>query len=277
MRQERRRGIGRRTGDRYPAADLLRASGPRLRLDHMVREPSTFTLAGAVNVALLGALGIEGLLAGRTAQGVPRRAQPEPAQPAAAAGGRSRRGRGRGVADRASLGPACPGWARRRACHTRRPSRPPGEPCTAAARPPDRTHLADLVAATALRVPNHPAVVDVTAATTLTWADLDACRLGRGRAAARTRGRASGTGWPSGCPTGRRTAWRCSARCGPARSPSRAPRVPRPGSWPPCSSDCRPAVLVTADGSDGAPAPDPARAPGSGRAGRAGAGRAGRR
>ena len=62
VRQERRRGIGRRTGDRYPAADLLRASGPRLRLDHMVREPSTFTLAGAVNVALLGALGIEGLL-----------------------------------------------------------------------------------------------------------------------------------------------------------------------------------------------------------------------
>ncbi len=28
----------------------------------MVREPSTFTLAGAVNVALLGALGIERLL-----------------------------------------------------------------------------------------------------------------------------------------------------------------------------------------------------------------------
>lgn len=62
VRRERRRVIGRRTGDRYPAADLLRASGPRLRLDHMVREPTTFTLAGAVNVALLGALGIERLL-----------------------------------------------------------------------------------------------------------------------------------------------------------------------------------------------------------------------
>jgi Golgi phosphoprotein 3 (GPP34) len=62
VRRERRRGISRRTGDRFPAADLLRASGPRLRLDHMVREPSTFTLAGAVNVALLGALGIERLL-----------------------------------------------------------------------------------------------------------------------------------------------------------------------------------------------------------------------
>ena len=62
VRRERRRMIARRTGDRFPAADLLRASGPRLRLDHMVREPATFTLAGAVNVALLGSLGIEQLL-----------------------------------------------------------------------------------------------------------------------------------------------------------------------------------------------------------------------
>ena len=62
VRRERRRMITRRTGDRFPAADLLRASGPRLRLDHMVREPATFTLAGAVNVALLGSLGIEQLL-----------------------------------------------------------------------------------------------------------------------------------------------------------------------------------------------------------------------
>jgi len=62
VRRERRRVITRRTGDRFPAADLLRASGPRLRLDHMIREPATFTLAGAVNVALLGALGIERLL-----------------------------------------------------------------------------------------------------------------------------------------------------------------------------------------------------------------------
>lgn len=62
VRLERRRGLGRRTGDRYPAADLLRASGPRLRLDHMVREPATFTLAGAVNVGLLGKLGIERVL-----------------------------------------------------------------------------------------------------------------------------------------------------------------------------------------------------------------------
>ena len=54
VRRERRKVIGRRSGDKFPAADLLRASGPRLRLDHMVREPSTFNLAGAVNVALLG-------------------------------------------------------------------------------------------------------------------------------------------------------------------------------------------------------------------------------
>ena len=62
VRRERRKVIGRRSGDKFPAADLLRASGPRLRLDHMVREPSTFNLAGAVNVAVLGALGIERLL-----------------------------------------------------------------------------------------------------------------------------------------------------------------------------------------------------------------------
>ena len=62
VRRERRRVITRRTGDRFPAADLLRASGPRLRLDHMVREPATFNLAGALNVGLLGALGIERLL-----------------------------------------------------------------------------------------------------------------------------------------------------------------------------------------------------------------------
>ena len=62
VRRERRRLVTRRGADRFPAVDLLRASGPRLRLDSMVREPSTFTLAGAVNVGLLGALGIEGLL-----------------------------------------------------------------------------------------------------------------------------------------------------------------------------------------------------------------------
>ncbi len=62
VRRERRRIVTRRTADRFPAVDLLRASGPRLRLDSMIREPATFTLAGAVNVALLGALGIERLL-----------------------------------------------------------------------------------------------------------------------------------------------------------------------------------------------------------------------
>ena len=42
-----------------------------------------------------------------------------------------------------------------------------GQPC-------GTIHLADLVAAAAARVPDHPAVVDVTGATTLTWAELDA-------------------------------------------------------------------------------------------------------
>jgi hypothetical protein len=62
VRRERRRTVTPRGADRFPPPDLLRASGPRLRLDSMVREPSTFTLAGAVNVGLLGALGIERLL-----------------------------------------------------------------------------------------------------------------------------------------------------------------------------------------------------------------------
>lgn len=36
------------------------------------------------------------------------------------------------------------------------------------------THLADLVTRAATRTPDHPAIVDVTAGTTLTWADVDA-------------------------------------------------------------------------------------------------------
>ncbi len=36
------------------------------------------------------------------------------------------------------------------------------------------THVADLVAAAAARVPGHPAIVDVTSGDTLTWAELDA-------------------------------------------------------------------------------------------------------
>ena len=37
----------------------------------------------------------------------------------------------------------------------------------------DGTHVADLVAANAARVPDQPAVIDVTSANTLTWAQLD--------------------------------------------------------------------------------------------------------
>ena len=37
----------------------------------------------------------------------------------------------------------------------------------------DGTHVADLVTANAARVPEHPAVIDVTSGDTLTWAQLD--------------------------------------------------------------------------------------------------------
>ena len=101
------------------------------------------------------------------------------------------------------------------------------------ARPADRTHLADLVAATAPRVPDHPAVVDVTAPTTLTWAELDAA----GSAEA-DRLRAHGVG------LGDRVAIRlpngagyCVALLGALRAGAIAvpcgPRVPRPGAGRP--------------------------------------------
>ena len=59
IREEKRRGLVRKGPVLYPAADLLKASGPRLRLDNMLRDPPSFTLAGAVNAALVGAMGIE--------------------------------------------------------------------------------------------------------------------------------------------------------------------------------------------------------------------------
>jgi hypothetical protein len=62
IRREQRRGLVRRGPEQFPAVDLLRASGPRLRLDSMLRDPSSFTLAGAVNAALIGAMGIERIL-----------------------------------------------------------------------------------------------------------------------------------------------------------------------------------------------------------------------
>jgi Golgi phosphoprotein 3 (GPP34) len=47
---------------RYPAADLLAAAGPRVRLEHMVRRPRERDTEGAVCAALLGAVGAAGVL-----------------------------------------------------------------------------------------------------------------------------------------------------------------------------------------------------------------------
>ena len=47
---------------RYPAANLLAAAGPRVRLEHMVREPRERDVPGAVCAALLGAIGAAGAL-----------------------------------------------------------------------------------------------------------------------------------------------------------------------------------------------------------------------
>ena len=59
IRVEQHRAVLRRGPDRFPAQDLLKASGPRLRLEHMIRNPTTFDLPGAVAGAIVGALGIE--------------------------------------------------------------------------------------------------------------------------------------------------------------------------------------------------------------------------
>jgi hypothetical protein len=59
IRAERQRAVLRRGPERFPAQDLLRASGPRLRLEHMLRHPTEFDLPGAVTAAIVGALGVE--------------------------------------------------------------------------------------------------------------------------------------------------------------------------------------------------------------------------
>jgi hypothetical protein len=42
------RRLVRRNPDRFPAVDLLRAAGPRIRLEHMLRSPHEMDVAGAV-------------------------------------------------------------------------------------------------------------------------------------------------------------------------------------------------------------------------------------
>ncbi len=51
-----------RQPDRFPAADLLAACRPQQHLEGLLRAPKDLTLAAGVLVALLGVLGIDGLL-----------------------------------------------------------------------------------------------------------------------------------------------------------------------------------------------------------------------
>ena len=62
VRWEARRGPLRRGPDRYPAVDLLKASGPKVRLQHMISHPADFDLPGAVNASIVGVLGVERIL-----------------------------------------------------------------------------------------------------------------------------------------------------------------------------------------------------------------------
>jgi hypothetical protein len=62
VRHERgSRGLRGRKPDRFPAADLLRASSSRNRLRHMLANPVEFDLAGATLASIVGALGAERL------------------------------------------------------------------------------------------------------------------------------------------------------------------------------------------------------------------------
>ena len=88
----------------------------------------------------------------------------------------------------------------------------------------DGTHVADLVTANAARVPDQPAVIDVTSANTLTWAQLDeAVSAEADRVSARGRQHRA-TGWSCGWATARRSASPCSAPSARARSWCRTAR-----------------------------------------------------
>lgn len=56
------RRLLRRSADRFPAVDLMRAAGPRLRLEHMLRTPSEREVGNAVLAAIIGALDVERVL-----------------------------------------------------------------------------------------------------------------------------------------------------------------------------------------------------------------------
>lgn len=62
LRRESNRQLMRRRPDRFPAVDLLGAARPRIRLEHMLRTPKEFDLAGAITAALVGVLGVDSVL-----------------------------------------------------------------------------------------------------------------------------------------------------------------------------------------------------------------------
>ncbi|MGI8651687.1 MAG: GOLPH3/VPS74 family protein [Geodermatophilaceae bacterium] len=57
-REQGGRRLLRRSPDRFPSVDLLRASAPRVRLEHMLRVPDDMDQQGTVTAAILGALDI---------------------------------------------------------------------------------------------------------------------------------------------------------------------------------------------------------------------------
>lgn len=61
-REQGGRRLLRRSADRFPAVDLMRAAGPRLRLEHMLRTPRERELNNAVIAAIIGALEVDRVL-----------------------------------------------------------------------------------------------------------------------------------------------------------------------------------------------------------------------
>ncbi|MFC4944477.1 GOLPH3/VPS74 family protein [Pseudonocardia sp. GCM10023141] len=61
-REQGGRKLLRRSADRFPAVDLMRAAGPRLRLEHMLRTPRERDVSGAALAAVLGALEVDRVL-----------------------------------------------------------------------------------------------------------------------------------------------------------------------------------------------------------------------